>query len=157
MSEMLIKPYDYSTLWHVDVDSADELLGEFADEDEKAQDDVLDEADYDEEQDVAYLDNGVRYLHYSVDLHFSNNSPKKIYMVQKICQSLIKQKFSLIRLQVDSWELEWYLEWRIPHKPLTSQEFSINGQALELHCSRMARLPLWDLTAVKPVRSVRLC
>lgn len=31
MSEMHIKSDEYSTLWHVDVDSAEELLGEFAD------------------------------------------------------------------------------------------------------------------------------
>ncbi len=74
MSEMLIKGDDYSTLWHVEADSADELLGEFADE--APGDDVLvedDEDDSDEEQDEESLDNGVKYLPYLVDLLSSNN------------------------------------------------------------------------------------
>ena len=67
MSEMLIMMYEYSTLWHVDEDLGEELLGEFqdveVDEEEQAED-----PEYEEEEvvDVAFLNNGAKYLHYLV-------------------------------------------------------------------------------------------
>ena len=73
MSEMLIKRYEYSTLWHVEVDpaeDAEELLGEFSVEEEDPEEKLKEEVE-DEEQDS--LNNGVKFQLPLVAWHFSNN------------------------------------------------------------------------------------
>ena len=50
MSEMLIKADEYSTLWHVDDDLGEELLGQFGDVELKDEEEDLEDLEYDEEQ-----------------------------------------------------------------------------------------------------------
>ena len=129
MHEMFIKRDEYRTVWHVDVDSADELLGEFADE-APGEEPEAEEVESDEEQDVAFLNNGERLVLHSVDLHFSNSLRKRIWLEQRTWTLPPKQNYSSTVLQVVCLELDSHQMHQNSHKLSTSQEFLINGQRL---------------------------